>query len=357
MPVSPTEENPGSQEVELEIEDGASAPGPDTPQGEGDNDAGTPAATDEENQPETLLDAVKAAVKKDSAETPSSSEDDQDEEDSEESDSPPAKQGKAPGEEEDDKDPSPEELRGYKPKTRRRIERLLSQRNDLQRQIDDLNPSAEQYRKIETFISNSGLESQEVANGFQVMAMMKNDPARALEVLRPMVAQLEQITGHALPDDLRQKVKSGHMSQQDALELSRARAGQRWTEQQSQVERQRREAREAEDRQRQSIQTMQQAATTWERQWEASDPDYARLQPLVQTAAKADVLEHRNRTGKFPTPDEVRAILDRAKEQVKAATRPSRRPPVQTVREQGESRDSAPVPKTMLEAVKLGAGM
>ena len=65
-----------------------------------------------------------------------------------------------------------------------RFKEVIDQRNKYRE-------GAEQYEQITGFLAQNNLSAEEAAQGFQIMALMKNDPAAALDALSPFVQQLE----------------------------------------------------------------------------------------------------------------------------------------------------------------------
>ena len=65
---------------------------------------------------------------------------------------------------------------------------------------DTLKPKAEQFEKITSFMSSNGLTTQEVAEGFQIMALMKTNPAEAHKKISEYKATLDVYVGDKLPD-------------------------------------------------------------------------------------------------------------------------------------------------------------
>lgn len=217
----------------------------------------------------------------------------------------------------------------------------------LKTQRDELKAPAEQYRKIESFMEAQRLAPQEVVEGYRVMALIKNDPAKALEVLSGYVDQLSNVTGRTLPDDLAEKVRRGQVDRQTAEELARQRAQGRLTEQQ--LAEQRQQATE-----RQVAETRAQVKTAVERV-EASvrerDPDYGKKEELVRDRIHAIVQE----VGQPPAnTDEAVALFKMAYRDVNARMKgfmPPRQGATSPSASSSATATDAP-PKTLEEAVR-----
>ena len=81
--------------------------------------------------------------------------------------------------------------------------RLSEELEPLKGQVEGLKHKAENLDQIGSFMRDNGLTPQEMSEGFQVMALMKNNPSAALEMLLPKIELLELATGKRLPDDIR----------------------------------------------------------------------------------------------------------------------------------------------------------
>ena len=105
-----------------------------------------------------------------------------------------------------------------------RFQSLVQEKNRLKSEAGQHREDAEQYRKITDFITTNRLSAEEAAEGFRVMSLMKNDPAKAYEVLQGHLEGLAKTTGAELSEDLQVKVDDGLLDEDAAQELSRARA-------------------------------------------------------------------------------------------------------------------------------------
>lgn len=146
---------------------------------------------------------------------------------------------------------------------------------------DQYRQGAEQFDKIATFMESNGLSNDEVVSGFRVMALMKSDPARALEELERFAAPLREFVGQVLPADLQSKVDQGALDPDSARELARARnEAKHASERAREVTEQSRADRERQDRETART-SMYNAVAEWEAGVKSSDPDYAVKQSFV----------------------------------------------------------------------------
>ncbi len=98
-----------------------------------------------------------------------------------------------------------------------RFQQLVTERNQFRE-------GAQQYDQVQNFLRQNGVTAEEAAEILEVRAMMKRDPAKAWEVVKPLVHQLLIDAGKILPQDLQQQVAQNQISQAAALEISRLRA-------------------------------------------------------------------------------------------------------------------------------------
>lgn len=305
--------------------------------------AETPAAPSEAEKgaEPTLLDAVQAALQ---PKEPSPSSD----ADSEETEAAPAAAPKGEAEQLAE-DVSEDELKSYAPKTQKRIRQLLDERSTLRTAQQQLSERLKAYEPIEQVIGAGRLDQQEVQNTLQIATLIKTDPWRALEVLKPITDKLSEITGAVLPKDLREQVRLGYITEKHAQELvsHRNRSGHLEARQREDAERQ------AQERQRQDAETfvtgLATAANAWEQRKSTSDPDYKLKQPRIMERLKIAVYE-----GGMPkTQAEASALLDKlhadvTKEISVYAPRPKQVSPVTG----GVSPEAQPQANNILDVVR-----
>lgn len=213
---------------------------------------------------------------------------------------------------------------------------------------------AGQYRVVQTFLKENNLSPDEAADGLHIMALMKSDPAKALEMLKPRLKQLLESTGETLPADLRQRVQSGELPLEAAKEVSRARAVQQHT-----LERQRQdEQRRQEEAANQHRTVLRDTAASWLQDRALRDPAFQSKEPLMQ---REIALLQRNE-GIPQSPEGVRDQLLRAYQEVNKQARvvapaPAPKPAVRPVVGGTAPGNPAPAPTSMLEAMKAASGL
>lgn len=226
-----------------------------------------------------------------------------------------------------------------------RFRQLLKERNTFKTE-------AEQYQNVQRFMDSNGISAEEAAEGFTIMAMMRSDPQKAWEMLRPHVQNLLVAAGEVLPDDLSQRVQKGELTPEAAFEVSRSRAlvqtvQTNQTFQQQQAERQ---------RQVEQAQSLYNTASDWQADRERKDPNFKAKFPLLQR----EIAFLQMQEGKPDTPQGVKDQLERAYKAVQLpaqATPP--RPTTNVNRPSASGQGSGsnqPRPQTTLDIIRQVKG-
>jgi hypothetical protein len=208
---------------------------------------------------------------------------------------------------------------------------------------DAYRSDAGEYRKITSFMSSNGLTNDEVVEGFQIMALMKTNPAEAHKKISEYKTKLDAYVGDSLPEDIRKRVDEGYIDDATAKELAALKA-----EKQLQVDR---HQHAMEQQVHQTRANIHGAVVSWEQQMKAKDPDWSAKQELVTDQAKLMLTNE-----KPSTPEEAIALVERAHSIIKerlSRFAPQRRP-VSSVSSSTSSANASPVPKSLLEAVRIG---
>lgn len=264
----PLESSPGNSEAEV-VQTEASTP---------DVKPAEASTAEPKSAKGGMLEAVQAALKPAEPEKPLAS--DKTDPKPEEA-KPDADKEKAEGEEDSDEF-SEEELSHLKAKTRKRFEKLTKERGELLTKVQDLAPAAEGFQRIVKFVEDNQLAPQEVNQLFEVGASLKNAPRKAYEQIKPIWEKLDAMFGNGLPDDLRQKVAQGYMTEEDARQFARHRTDATLAEQRE-TQRREREQKQAEAQSHQAhVDTVKAAITGWESSHESKDPDWKLKSAAVQ---------------------------------------------------------------------------
>lgn len=251
--------------------------------------------------------------------------------------------------------PTPEELNSYHSRTRRRVKQLLDRADKAESEMGTLKPLADQARKINDFVEQSGLDWSEVNAGFRIMQLMKSDPFAAREALAPMMEALNKACGVELPPDLHQKVGQGFIDEETARELAQVRQRARFATQANQqvVERvQQEQATQVRQRQAESVNS---AIRTYQQDWQKSDPDHAAKIPLVEDKV------YRALAGMAPeqlarvTPEAAVKLVEDARKSVEATFKPfaRRTTPIAPLPGGTVSATAGAKPKSLTDAVAM----
>ncbi len=323
----PESSKEGAAEVETDLTpQGLQPDGNSTADSSPADDAGGKAAETDLQ----VLDKVLAASKPQGA-SPASESD----REAEASDGAEGKPAEKAGEQELPDEVTDEELKGYRPESRRRIKQLLGRLEPYKAlgspdEIAAFKESHDRWSRMNAYVQEANLSTDEVNTGFDIMKAMKNDPVAALQLLEPYVHALREVTGHVLPPDLQEKVRQGEVPEDLARRTAQAEAGARLRAQEAT-----RAADRARELERQESQTrlatqLQSAVNNWEAQWKASDPDHAAKR--VRVAEKIELAFVRMRaSGQVPTVEQsvqmAQQALDAVNEEFKAL-RPTRPKPI-----------------------------
>lgn len=221
-----------------------------------------------------------------------------------------------------------------------RFKKLIRERNEFRSR-------ASQYDQITDFMDRNHLTAEEVAQGFQVMAMMKaGDPAQAYEALRRVTENLALAAGHKLPDDLAQKVEQGYIDQETAQDLWRKQFKAERTATLAATENERFRQQE----QQSAFNTIAEAVTAWEESVRESDPDYELKADLIDDRVRALVAAK----GKPRNTDEALAYAQDAYKTVSERLKSVRgvKQPLRTTVGGKVSGTPLPEPKSLLDVIQ-----
>ena len=208
---------------------------------------------------------------------------------------------------------------------------------------DAYRSDAGEYRKITDYMSSNGLSTSEVAEGFQIMALMKTNPVEAHKKISEYKAKLDVYVGESLPEDIQEKLRDGFVDKDTAKELAVLKAEKNLQEQRRQ--------HEVQQQAEQASKGIYDAVVNWEQQMKVKDPDWSAKKELVTDQAKLLLASE-----KPSTPEEALALVERANSIIKerlSRFAPQRKP-IGHVASSTSSANAAPVPKSLLEAVRLG---
>jgi hypothetical protein len=186
-----------------------------------------------------------------------------------------------------------------------RFRQVISERNEARQKIADMEPDAIAYREVTDFMGRNSLKAEEVQEGFAIMAALKNDPARAWQMLSPHIERLRAVTGQVLPEDLRKRVDDGLVDEDTAGELARRRASEAHATASAAERRQ----MEADQRVREAGAARAAAVDGFINERSSKDPDFALKEPLLRGAI-LEAIERRRATNQpVVTPNDAVALV------------------------------------------------
>jgi hypothetical protein len=247
-----------------------------------------------------------------------------------------------------------EELKSYKPKTRKRIEGLLEDRQRLTDENTDLKPQAEQFQQLTSYMRDNHLGSEEVAELMVVGAMAKSkDPAdlqTAIQKTRDFLSQLELAAGEKLPEDLQKKVDDGLLDAESAKETSLSRVKAKRAESEVETANKVVEATNV----RTQAQEVSTAIADWQRGKVTSDPDYQSKQAFLQTEIALRVAKEKG--GRVLDKNRALQIAEEAyaavSDKVKAVLPKAHPQPKKVVTSRSAPGNMASKPSTPIEAAR-----
>jgi hypothetical protein len=251
-------------------------------------------------------------------------------------------------------DPTAEEMGRYTSRTRKRISKLLEQRNDLHAQNQALRGAAEMGNGVREYLQRNDIQKED----FSVLldlgaALRRGDWQTFYAGVRPYVQVAEEALGLRLPQDLAVRVQQGHMTTDAARNFSQ----ERYARQMAEANAHRIQTATETANQQAYVARVQDevasAVSDWENRTRQQDPDYGMKQDAVKNLLWAVVRE----VGAPQSPQHAVEIAQEA----------YRRANEMTSRMAPKPRATAPVPssihrstgataepKNMMEAAMLG---
>lgn len=245
-------------------------------------------------------------------------------------------------------DPTGEELARYHSRTRKRMQKLMSERNEARDKLNQLEPDADVGRRITGFLSDSGINEKEANLLLDIGRNLKRDPLKALEQIKPFYDALSRMSGEVLPDDLRQAVEKGEISEGYAKQLARGRTETAVLSQRTQVVDQQAQERQARQQTERHAAAVGQAISTWDANQAKADPDWSLKQDRIGELIELEV----HRAGYPTTPQAAVEMAQKmlAKVNAEMARFQPRRQAVNPVNPASAVRPGPTPPKTALEA-------
>ena len=112
-----------------------------------------------------------------------------------------------------------------------RILKVAKEKNE--QAIAQMEPRVKAHDALLNFFDTNGLKQDDVAQGLTIMAAVRNDPAKAYELLAPIVEELRVAVGEKIPADIQARIEGGLIDEASGRELAKQRAAAELARQQS----------------------------------------------------------------------------------------------------------------------------
>lgn len=236
-----------------------------------------------------------------------------------------------------------------------RFHKVIEKRNEYRQQVEQLTSQRDEYKKgydqhaaLQKFMSDHNLGSEDAAQALELAAMYVNDPAKAAEMLAPVVNNLRRFTGAELPEDLQKRVQNGELTAQDAKQLVFQRNQNNFTQRQQQQYLQRQQQQMQMQQMQQARQGMAQAADAEAVRLKNKDPEYAKKEPLIRDRLALLISQHNPQT-----PEQATQLVNMAYESVtKELGGLIPKPDIKRRPESTQGSGNKSGPKSMLEAIE-----
>jgi hypothetical protein len=192
-----------------------------------------------------------------------------------------------------------------------RFRKLIAEKNELKKLSDKYQLDSQQYNKIADFIGDNNLSAEDAAEGFRIMAQLRNNPEEAYNILQGHLQSVGELTGKRLPEDIQGKLDDGYLDEDAAKELSQARASLQREQSLREEAQQRTESVNKQTVATQAnaqLQNLSRVVKDWESTTKSSDPDFSLKQDEINDRVAALV----NERGRPVTPQQVLGIANDA---------------------------------------------
>jgi hypothetical protein len=254
--------------------------------------------------------------------------------------------------------PDAAELSAYKGGAKRRVEKLVRQRNEARAEAErlkTLEPQAKAAESVTKYLKDNDIAKDDFLLTLELAAAMRRGDFKTFyEGVKPYMQLAEEYLGVQLPQDLQQRVAEGHMTTQAARLFARERMDRMLAESQR-IRQAQVYDNTANVQARQTLATnVTNEVNKWEQATMAADPDYARKKAAVQDTMWAVVREQ----GAPQSPEHAVQIAQESYRRVNERYRswaPPRSPTSRQPSSTGRTNGAAPEAKTLKEAVQMAA--
>lgn len=230
-----------------------------------------------------------------------------------------------------------------------RFQELVKEKNTYRQELEAAKPLAERAKVLDSYLTANSIQPQEFQSALEYLRLLKTDPAKAYEMLKPTYEQLSEFTGEKLPQDLEARVAAGTIEPELARELATMRSKEKFNS----IQQQQRGATIAQQEQH----AIQGSIDSWAQAKMAADPD---LRPKAANAVdgKWELVDMKLRSMRQMTPprnaQEAVALVEKAYAEVNqffGSVKPQRsvKKPIQS---QQSSQNASAVVKTGADVVR-----
>lgn len=204
-----------------------------------------------------------------------------------------------------------EEIDETKPVPYERFKEVNSTKTELEKRWNEVQPVIDAQKALNEFCQSNNVTPEEFEYWVNVAALVKTNPQRALEFLKPQLEQLQSFTGDRLTPELQAAVDNGEISLDWAKKIAAS---------ESQTKHQTKTAKLTQEQQSQRVQleysqSLDSALTKWIESKQTKIPEF---KPKVGDAADgllelwAYKFAATAKTAKISSPDELVALADKS---------------------------------------------
>jgi hypothetical protein len=151
-----------------------------------------------------------------------------------------------------------------------RWKEMVQERDEHKRMVEEYKPLVEAHQSVVDYCRANGVTPEKYQRAIKLAALIETDPEAARAELEPIWQQLQGEVGEAIPQDLRDDVEAGVLSEERAKELAKLRKQQeRFTKRTAQQQQQM-----ALTAQQQAVNQITNAVVGWEKAIKKTNPDF-----------------------------------------------------------------------------------
>jgi hypothetical protein len=186
---------------------------------------------------------------------------------------------------------------GLSPKGQERFQTLVNTNKEYEQRLQQYEPMVQSAQALQQTFQEHGVRREQFDQGMQVIGMInRGDLASAQKVLEEQLRLISLATGKPIGivdplvdfPDLREQVDSLQLAEAQAIQLARARMGER---SQQQAQQRQQQEQQVQQQTQQAVQGGQLAVDKFCKARMTTDLDYAKIEPLLLTQIQDGLLE------------------------------------------------------------------